>query len=91
MRRAAKVDANQGAIVEALRAIGAYVWPIGLPLDLLCGFRGRTVLLEVKTLTGKRAPKPKKHTDLQRDFLAAWNGGPAITVSSTEEAIAAIQ
>ena len=45
MRRAARVDANQDAVVSALRAAGAYVWIIGLPVDLLVGFRDQTFLM----------------------------------------------
>lgn len=40
MRRAARVDANQEQIVSALRGAGAYVWIIGLPVDLLVGYKG---------------------------------------------------
>ena len=52
MRHAARVDANQAEIVAVLRAAGAYVWIIGLPVDLLCGYAGKTTLIEVKTKTG---------------------------------------
>jgi hypothetical protein len=44
MRRAARVDANQQAIVEALRAAGAYVWIIGL-VPMLLGVWRRWVSL----------------------------------------------
>ena len=91
MRRAARVDANQQAIVEALRAAGAYVFIIGLPVDLLVGFLGRTMLVEVKTLTGKREPRAKGYTDLQRDFLASWTGGPVATVTDVESALRALE
>jgi hypothetical protein len=99
MRRAARVDANQAAIVEALRAAGAYVWVIGLPVDLLIGFNattglktnGHTLLMEVKTLTGKREPRAKGYTDLQRDFLASWTGGPVATVTDVESALRALE
>ena len=47
MRRAARVDENQGLIVKALRACGATVRVIsqgdGIP-DLLVGYRGHTIL-----------------------------------------------
>ena len=49
MRRAARVDATQEAIVSALRAAGAYVWVIGLPVDLLVGYKGHTFCVEVKS------------------------------------------
>ena len=52
MRRAAKTDASQSAIVERLREIGAWVRPThqigqGFP-DLLVYARGRLFLIEVK-------------------------------------------
>ena len=52
MRRAAKVDANQAEIVQALRQIGAVVQSLaavgnGCP-DLLVGYRNRLFLLELK-------------------------------------------
>ena len=48
MRQVAKVDANQKAIVKALRAIGCTVYYIKEPVDLLVGFRGRSFALEIK-------------------------------------------
>jgi Holliday junction resolvase len=52
VRRAAKQDGNQAAIVAALRVRGVIVVDLsrlgfGVP-DLLCGCHGRTALLEVK-------------------------------------------
>jgi hypothetical protein len=49
MRRAARVDENQAQIISALRAAGAYVWIVGLPVDLLVGYRNHTYLVEIKT------------------------------------------
>ena len=46
--RALRVDENQKAIVKALEQVGAFVWIIGRPVDLLVGFRGMTILMEVK-------------------------------------------
>ena len=63
MRYAKRVDANQDQIVSALRAAGAYVWIIGLPVDLLVGYKNHTFLVEVKD-----GPK-KRLTALQDDFL----------------------
>jgi hypothetical protein len=63
MRRAARVDATQEAIVSALRAAGAYVWVIGLPVDLLVGYKNHTFLVECKS--GPR----KRLTKLQADFF----------------------
>lgn len=91
MRHAARVDQNQAAIVSALRGAGASVWIIGLPVDLVVGVGGRhTVLVEVKSLTGKKNPKPKAYTDLQRDFMRDWLGGPVATITDVPGAIALV-
>ena len=74
-----------------MRAAGASVWPIKLPVDLLVGVNGVTALVECKTLTGKRNPKPSRYTDLQRDFMAAWRGGPVVTVTDAEGALRAVR
>ena len=84
MRRAARVDANQEAVVSALRAAGAYVWIIGLPVDLLVGFRNHTYLMEIKV-----GPK-KKLTELQDDFFCNWFGGTLCRVDGPEAALRAI-
>jgi hypothetical protein len=81
MRHAARVDANQAAIVEALRSAGAYVWIIGLPVDLLVGFRGHTFLVEVKTTSKKRL------TGLQETFFETWCGGTLARIDSPEAAL----
>ena len=91
MRHAARVDANQAEIVAALRQAGASVWIIGLPVDLLVGFNSRSVLVEVKTLTGKRNPKPSKHTQLQKDFMLNWRGGAVATVTDVESALRVLE
>lgn len=91
MRRAAKTDSTQAAIVEALRRVGAFVWVIGLPVDLLCGFRGETYLVECKSDL-ERVKKPRKGplTALQREFMQNWSGGKVCVVSSPLEALEAI-
>lgn len=87
MRRAARVDANQAAIVEALRDAGASVWTIGLPVDLLIGIDGNTAIVEIKSMTGKRNPKPARYTQLQKDFMLSWRGGPVATVTDVDGAL----
>ena len=81
MRYAARVDENQAAIVQALRGAGAYVWIIGLPVDLLVGYKDRTLLMEVKTTSKKRL------TGLQADFFEKWMGGALCRVDSPEAAL----
>jgi hypothetical protein len=93
-RYAARKDANEGDIVEALRAAGAYVWIIGLPTDLLVGFTASNgpgmFLVECKILTGKRKPRAAGYTDLQKDFMLKWPGPEVVTVTSPEEALYAL-
>lgn len=87
MRRAARVDATQAEIVAALRAAGAYVFAIGLPVDLLVGKGGKTVLLECKVMTGKKSPKPAHWTPLQERFMRDWTGDTVATVTDAEGAL----
>lgn len=81
MRYAARVDANQEQIVSALRGANAYVWIIGLPVDLLVGYKNHTFLVEIKT------DSKKKFTKLQNDFFANWTGGTLVRVDSPESAL----
>jgi hypothetical protein len=81
MRYAARVDANQDQIVTALRAAGAYVWIIGLPVDLLVGYEGHTFLVEVKDGSKKRLTK------LQADFFENWSGSTLARIDSPEAAL----
>ena len=81
MRHAKRVDANQDQIVVALRAAGAYVWIIGLPVDILVGYNGHSFLVEIKTDARKRL------TTLQRDFFESWCGGTLARVDSPDAAL----
>ena len=81
MRQAARVDANQEQIVSALRAAGAYVWIIGLTVELLVGFRCHTFLVEIKSTAKKRL------TGLQANFFENWSGSTLARVDSPEAAL----
>ncbi len=81
MRYAARVDANQDQIVVALRAAGAYVWIIGLPVDLLVGYKSQTFLVEIKRTAKSR------FTPLQRDFFESWCGGTLVRIDSPHAAL----
>lgn len=72
-------DANADEIIDALRAVGASVEPLGRPVDVAVGFRGVTYLLEIKTRRGAVRPS-------QRDFLERWRGHAAV-VRSADEAL----
>lgn len=87
MRRAARVDNASADIEKALKQIGASVEPKlsrigqGVP-DLLVGWRGHNVLLEVKTGAGKLT------TD-ETQWSAKWAGQYAI-VRTPDEAVDAV-
>lgn len=90
-RRAAKVDQNQAEVVEALRKAGASVMHLhavgmGCP-DLLIGFRGVNLLLEIKD--GKKPPSARKLTEMQEVWHVIWEG-QACVVNSAEEALAVL-
>ena len=88
MRHAARIDSNQEQIVAALRAMGATVRIVtqgnGLP-DLLVGFRGLTILMEVKD--GQKVPSARKLTPAEQKFFDEWRGGIVAIVNSVDEAI----
>jgi hypothetical protein len=81
MRYAKRVDANQDQIVVALRAAGADVWIISLPVDLLVGYKGHTFLVEIKRTAKSR------FTPLQADFFESWSGGTLARVDSPDAAL----
>ena len=88
MRRAAKVDANQTEIVNALRQVGASVQSLaatgkGCP-DLLVGFRGKNLLLEVKD--GGKVKSARKLTEDQVVWHQTWRGKVYI-VESVDQAL----
>ncbi len=90
-RYAARADANRDQIVIALRAAGATVYDLRKPVDLLVGFRGTTIPMEIKRPAGpKGGTSGRKHTKAQASFLSTWTGGPVATVDGPEAALRAI-
>lgn len=86
MRKRAKVDANHTSIVKALRKAGASVQSIatignGAP-DILAGYRGLNVLMEIKTDKGKL-------TSDEEEWHQEWSGQVTI-VRSADDALQAI-
>ena len=76
-------DKTEAMIKEALRAAGATVYSVnaigkaGFP-DLVVGFMGITALAECKTKTGKLR-------DTQKEFMAAWRGGPVFIIKDVTD------
>jgi len=81
-RHANQRDTNEPQIVKALQKLGASVYRIDTPCDLIVGVRGRTVLLEVKGAHGSL-------TLTQRTFAAVFRGEYHI-VMTPEEAVEAV-
>lgn len=73
MRRKARVDINQSAIADFLKAIGAsvlYMHSLGMGApDMLVGFREKNYLLEIKSPDRKRRENPD-----QTVFHLEWAG-----------------
>jgi hypothetical protein len=87
VRRRARLDGNHPEIVAALRQVGAAVESLapmgrGVP-DLLVGWRGKVVLLEVKRPGEALTPDEARWHRL-------WADQPVVIVRSPEEALAAI-
>ena len=87
MRRASNLDSNHTAVVLALRAIGATVQSLasmhgGVP-DLLVGYHGHNVLLEVKD--GEKPPSARTLTREEFEWHETW-GGQVDTVYTAEDA-----
>jgi len=92
MRYANRIDANQNKIVDALRKAGAVVRIIsqgdGIP-DLLVGYNGFTILMEVKD--GDKVPSARKLTEAEQKFFNDWRGGLLVIVNSVEEALETLE
>lgn len=95
MKRRARRDENEAAIVAALRSVGALVFQLDaedLP-DLLVGHRGRWLLCEVKVEAGARGGTSGRNLRPgQRMFfaLARSVGAPTFLVRSVDDALAAV-
>lgn len=87
MRRAARRDANEDQIVSALQACGAYVKKINGSgeFDLLCHYRGHTLLLEVKD--GRKPPSAQALTPAEEKFHEEWPGDNLYIVNSVDAAL----
>lgn len=86
--RAAKIDANQNEIVNALRKAGCSVQILssvgkGCP-DILVGFCGVNILMEIKD--GNKPKSAQKLTDDQVVWHRNWNGS-VVVVNSVYEAL----
>lgn len=84
--RAARADANQPDVIAALRSAGATVQPLhvigrGCP-DLLVGYRGVNLLVEVKD--GSRPASARQLTPDQRRWHDEWRGQVDVVQSADQ-------
>lgn len=86
MRRRARIDANQPAIVKALRESGATVLHLhavgqGCP-DICVGWKGANFLFEIKD--PMKPPNQRKLSDDERAMHAAWTGQVCVIENAAE-------
>lgn len=89
--RAARIDANQHAIVGAFRQLGCSVHITsnvhgGFP-DIVVGIRGINILVEIKD--GSKPPSKRKLTPDEQAFHDEWKGGVVI-VESVDDVVALV-
>ncbi len=74
--------------MTALRGAGATVRIVtqgdGIP-DLLVGYNGFTILMEVKD--GKKPPSRRQLTAAEQKFFDEWTGGLLVIVESVQDAL----
>jgi len=85
-RFAKRRDFNEKEIVKALESIGCSVYRLDIPCDLLCCYKGRTFLVEVKD--GSKSPSRIRKTDAQEKFFDWWPGEKYVC-KSVDEALEA--
>ena len=88
MRKAAKIDENQPAIVGFFRSAGMSVAITsnshdGFP-DIVVGYKGVTVLVEIKD--GSKAPSKRKLTPKQVEFHNDFTGALTV-IESIDQAV----
>ena len=88
MRRIARVDSNQPAIVKLFRKLGCSVALThmvgrGFP-DFIVGVNGKNIMVELKD--GSKVPSARKLTKDEVDWHESWLGN-VIIIESEEDVI----
>jgi Holliday junction resolvase len=91
MRRAARRDDNEKAIVDALERVGCMVQKLtqgdGVP-DLLVGVpSGKLIVIEVKD--GDKVPSAKRLSEKELAWHQRWARYPVFVVEDVEQAVKA--
>ena len=80
----ARRDANEPEIIDALVAAGASVYRLDQPTDAVLGYRGKTLLIEIK-MPGKDL------NENQKRFFAQWKGQTPPILRTVEDAMRLIE
>jgi hypothetical protein len=83
-RFSAKRDANEAEIFEALRAAGVSVYRLDQPVDAVIGYRGKTLLIEIKMPGASLNENQKK-------FFAEWKGQTPPILRTVDDALALLE
>ena len=89
-RRAARRDQNEADLIRALHDVGCVVKQLREPADLLVGYRGRFLTLEVKD--GNKPASARKLTSDEIDWqeVCRYHHLPHFVVATISEALKAV-
>ena len=82
--RAERTDANQQDIIDDLRKVGADVYVIKRPVDILVGYRNRCWIFEIKD--PEQTKQNRQLTKFQQVFFDTWRG-QVDKIETSEQAI----
>ncbi len=83
-RHSAKRDGNEAELFEALRAAGVSVYRLDQPTDAVIGYRGKTLLIEIKMPGASLNENQKK-------FFAEWKGQTPPILRTVDDALALLE
>lgn len=85
LRHAARIDANQPAIIKLFRKLGATVYPTHTLkgfVDIVVGYRGRNYLIEIKD--GAKAASARQLTADEKEFHDTWRGSAHVIETESQ-------
>ncbi len=89
MRRAARIDANQPALVKLIRKLGGsfqHTHQIPGALDGIIGYHGVDIRVEFKD--PDQPPSKRALTKAEIDTIDEWKGRPPVVIETAEHVIA---